>query len=81
MATGRIHKQSVTGHWLAYCGSSPSKLNTIHIDNHAQLQFDTINIYFFRCKRVFTEEPKSVPSIKVEQKKKEPEKTILEKQK
>ncbi|XP_063820895.1 uncharacterized protein LOC135071072 isoform X2 [Ostrinia nubilalis] len=35
-----------------------------------------------RCKRVFTEEPKSVPiaSKKVEQKKKEPEKTILEKQ-
>lgn len=37
----------------------------------------------YRCKRVFTEEPKSVPiaSKKVEQKKKEPEKTILEKQK
>lgn len=36
-----------------------------------------------RCKRVFTEEPKSVPiaSKKVEQKKKDPEKLILEKQK
>ncbi|XP_047986051.1 LOW QUALITY PROTEIN: uncharacterized protein LOC125226181 [Leguminivora glycinivorella] len=35
-----------------------------------------------RCKRVFTEEPKSVPitSKKVEQKKKDPEKLILEKQ-
>ncbi|XP_014363724.2 uncharacterized protein LOC106715044 isoform X1 [Papilio machaon] len=33
-----------------------------------------------RCKRVFTEEPKSVPTKKLEQKKKEPEKSLLDKQ-
>lgn len=40
-------------------------------------------LIYSRCKRVFTEEPKSVPiaSKKVEQKKKEPEKAMLDKPK